>query len=33
MTLEFWYTVLLFFMLGSSGVFAVYVIYRLLKGD
>jgi hypothetical protein len=31
MTLEFWYTSLLVAMLGAAGVFAVYVIYRLLK--
>jgi hypothetical protein len=31
MTLEFWYTALLLLMLAAAGVFAVYVIYRLLK--
>jgi hypothetical protein len=31
MTLEFWYTALLIGMLGSAGLFAVYVVYRLLK--
>jgi hypothetical protein len=31
MTLEFWYTALLLLMLGAAGVFAVYVVYRLLK--
>ena len=31
MTLEFWYTALLVAMLGAAGVFAVYVVYRLLK--
>ena len=31
MTLEFWYTALLLIMLGSAGLFAVYVVYRLLK--
>jgi hypothetical protein len=31
MTLEFWYTALLLVMLGAAGVFAVYVVYRLLK--
>jgi hypothetical protein len=31
MTLEFWYTALLLAMLGAAGVFAVYVVYRLLK--
>jgi hypothetical protein len=30
-TLEFWYTALLLLMLAAAGVFAVYVIYRLLK--
>jgi hypothetical protein len=30
-TLEFWYTALLVAMLGAAGVFAVYVVYRLLK--
>jgi hypothetical protein len=30
-TLEFWYTALLVLMLAAAGVFAVYVIYRLLK--
>jgi hypothetical protein len=32
MTLEFAYTALLVVMLGAAGVFAVYVVYRLLKG-
>jgi hypothetical protein len=32
MTLEFFYTMLLIVMLGASGVFALYVIYRLLRG-
>jgi hypothetical protein len=32
MTLEFWYTALLVAMLTAAGVFAVYVVYRLLKG-
>jgi hypothetical protein len=31
MTLEFWYTTLLVAMLSAAGVFAVYVVYRLLK--
>jgi hypothetical protein len=31
MTLEFWYTALLIAMLGAAGLFAVYVVYRLLK--
>jgi hypothetical protein len=31
MTLEFWYTALLVGMLASAGLFAVYVVYRLLK--
>jgi hypothetical protein len=31
MTLEFWYTALLLVMLTAAGVFAVYVVYRLLK--
>jgi hypothetical protein len=31
MALEFWYTALLIAMLGAAGVFAVYVVYRLLK--
>jgi len=31
MTLEFWYTALLITMLGAAGLFAVYVVYRLLK--
>jgi hypothetical protein len=31
MTLEFWYTALLLAMLGGAGVFAIYVVYRLLK--
>jgi hypothetical protein len=31
MTLEFFYTALLVFMLAACGVFAVYVIYRLLR--
>jgi hypothetical protein len=32
MTLEAFYTGLLVFMLAACGVFAVYVIYRLLRG-
>ena len=31
MSLEFWYTALLIAMLGAAGLFAVYVVYRLLK--
>jgi hypothetical protein len=31
MSLEFWYTALLIAMLGAAGVFAIYVVYRLLK--
>jgi hypothetical protein len=31
MTLEFWYTALLILMLAAAGVFAIYVVYRLLK--
>ena len=31
MTLEFWYTALLITMPAAAGVFAVYVVYRLLK--
>ena len=31
MTLELFYTLLLVVMLGSAGVFAIYVVYRLLK--
>ena len=31
MTLELWYTALLIAMLAAAGVFAVYVVYRLLK--
>ena len=31
MTLEFWYTALLLVMLTAAGVFAVYVVYRLLR--
>jgi hypothetical protein len=31
MTLELWYTALLVAMLAAAGVFAVYVVYRLLK--
>jgi hypothetical protein len=31
MTLEFWYTALLVLMLSASGLFGLYVIYRLLK--
>jgi hypothetical protein len=31
MTLELWYTLLLVVMLAAAGVFAVYVVYRLLK--
>jgi hypothetical protein len=30
-TIEFWYTALLVAMLTAAGVFAVYVVYRLLK--
>jgi hypothetical protein len=30
-TLELWYTALLLAMLGATGLFAVYVVYRLLK--
>jgi hypothetical protein len=30
-TLEFWYAALLVAMLTAAGVFAVYVVYRLLK--
>ena len=30
-TLEFWYTALLLLMLGASGLFAVYVVYRLFR--
>jgi hypothetical protein len=30
-TLEFWYTALLIAMLAAAGLFAVYVVYRLLK--
>ena len=30
MTLELWYTALLVTMLAAAGVFAVYVVYRLL---
>jgi hypothetical protein len=32
MTLEFVYTALLVVMLAASGVFGLYVIYRLLRG-
>jgi hypothetical protein len=32
MTLEAFYTGLLALMLAASGVFAVYVVYRLLRG-
>jgi hypothetical protein len=32
MTLEAFYTGLLAFMLVATGVFAVYVVYRLLRG-
>jgi hypothetical protein len=31
MTLELAYTILLVGMLGAAGLFAVYVVYRLLK--
>ena len=31
MTLEFWYTALLVTMLSAAGLFAIYVVYRLLK--
>ena len=31
MSLVFWYTALLIAMLAAAGVFAVYVVYRLLK--
>jgi hypothetical protein len=31
MTLELWYTALLIAMLAAAGLFAVYVVYRLLK--
>jgi hypothetical protein len=31
MTLEVWYTLLLIVMLAAAGVFALYVVYRLLK--
>jgi hypothetical protein len=31
MTPEFWYTALLLAMLAAAGLFAVYVVYRLLK--
>jgi hypothetical protein len=31
MTLEHWYTALLVVMLSAAGVFAVYVVYRLLR--
>jgi hypothetical protein len=31
MTLELFYTLLLVVMLGAAGVFAIYVVYRLLK--
>jgi hypothetical protein len=31
MTLELWYTALLVAMLSAAGLFAVYVVYRLLK--
>ena len=31
MTLEHWYTALLILMLAAAGLFAVYVVYRLLK--
>jgi hypothetical protein len=31
MTLELWYTILLVGMIGAAGVFAIYVIYRLLR--
>jgi hypothetical protein len=32
MTLELLYTILLAGMLGASALFAVYVVYRLLRG-
>ena len=32
MTLELGYTILLVAMLAAAGLFAVYVVYRLLKG-
>ncbi len=32
MTLELWYTILLVSMLAASALFAVYVLYRLLRG-
>jgi hypothetical protein len=32
MTLELFYTALLVAMLAASGAFAVYVVYRLLRG-
>jgi len=31
MTLELWYTALLILMLAAAGLFAIYVVYRLLK--
>jgi hypothetical protein len=31
MTLEVWYTILLVGMLGAAALFAVYVIWRLLR--
>jgi hypothetical protein len=31
MTLELWYTAVLVTMLTAAGVFAVYVVYRLLR--
>jgi uncharacterized membrane protein len=31
MTLELWYTALLVVMLSAAGVFAGYVVYRLLR--
>jgi hypothetical protein len=31
MTLEVWYTILLVGMLAASGLFAIYVLYRLLR--
>jgi hypothetical protein len=31
MSLEFWYTALLLLMLGAAGLFAIYVVYRLLQ--
>jgi hypothetical protein len=31
MTLELWYTILLVGMIAAAGVFAIYVVYRLLR--